>query len=464
MRDPGVFSPRLGPASSILPWSIGAWKRDLRITGFAGMALLSLQVAEFGRAEPDMAHKVHESLRSLLVFRAPFTLAACLFLLVNPQFRKIKLGDLSGWFLLYVLYFVASSIWSTDPVMTFGKGFELLIGLAIVLRLSCREDSLYKLDALRTLLLRVIATVGTLAVAGFLLRLPAFVSHRHGILLNSTADTPFLSSNGLGYISSLLLLCVSGDCISGRISKKSACMQSGYAIFLFLFAASRTSVLIVVFGMGILLIVKSWILGLGYFISLVAAVFLKLAAILKVFQGRQPQPGFRTLSGRTVLWAAAWKQWKAHPFWGFGGGAGGKFVIAHLGVPRLQVVSSLHNGFLEALTGLGAVGFMVVLSLLIMTTLSTCRRLRREREMLGIYILIPHIWITSIMSIGALAWMNYEVMFYLILISVLDIRRRDDRQAGELPCAKQTGSWFELAPDRKASLPTAQPSGETMQL
>lgn len=408
---------------------MGAWTRNLRITGFAGLALLSLQVAEFGRFEPGLAHTLHESQGSLLAFRAPFTLAAFLLLLIKPQFRRVRLRDFSGWFLIYVIYFLVSSIWSTDPIMTFGKGMELLIGLGIVLQLSCPVDAIYRLDALRTLLLRFISMIGTIAVAGFLLRIPAFVSQGHGLFLKSTADTPFLSSNGLGYISSLLLLSVIADYLSERIHGQRAILESGYAIFLFLFAESRTSIVIVVLGIGILLARKSWALGIGYFISISIGVSLELAKVLKLLRGSQSPGQFDTLSGRTIMWAAAWQQWKTRPWFGFGGGAGGKFVVSHLGTPSLRVVSSLHNGFLEALTGLGAIGFAAELSMLIMVTLSTYRWWRRDPGMLGIYIVIVHIWITSFMSIGALAWMNYEVMIYLILLSVLDIRREDDRGA-----------------------------------
>ena len=423
---------QLGPAPSILPWSIAAWKRDLRITGVAGLALLSLQIAEFGQLEPSLVHKLHESQISLLVFRVPFTVAAFLLLLVGPQYRRVRLRDFSAGFLLFTIYFLVSSIWSTEPFVTLGKGAELLIGLAIVLHLSCSVDAIYRLDALRTLLLRFISMMGTIAVAGFLLRIPAFLSHAHGIFLNSTADAPFLSSNGLGYVSSLLLLSVLADYLSERMSGRRAMMQSGYAIFLFMFAESRTSILIIILGIGILLTRKSWALAAGYFTSISIGVCVEPKMVLKLLQGHQPQEQFNTLSGRTIMWAAAWRQWKTHPLFGFGGGAGGKFVISHLGIPNLQVLSSLHNGFLEALTGLGAIGFIIGLSLLIMATLSTSVRWPRQPGMLGFYIPIVHIWIMSFMSIGVLGWMNYEVMFYLILLSVLDIQREEDRMESAL--------------------------------
>jgi O-antigen ligase len=420
---------QLGPAPSILPWSIGAWKRDLRITGFAGLALLSLQIAVVGQLEPSLVHRLHESQFSLFVFRLPFTLAAFLFLLLRPQFRRVTLRDFSGWFLIYTIYFLVSSIWSTEPMATLGKGIELLLGLGIVLHLSCTVDAIYRLDALRTLLLRFISMMGTIAVAGFLLRIPAFISHAHGIFLISTADAPFLSSNGLGYISSLLLLSVIADYLSKRMSGQRAMMQSGYAIFLFLFAESRTSIVIIILGIGILLTRKSWRFALGYIVSISLGVCIELKNVLRLFQGHQTQEQFDTLSGRTIMWAAAWRQWKTRPVFGFGGGAGGKFVISHLGIPNLQVLSSLHNGFLEALTGLGVIGFIVGLSVLIIATVSTCRRWRREPGTLGIYIPLIHIWVTSFMSIGVLGWMNYEVMLYLILLAVLDIQREGDRAA-----------------------------------
>ena len=44
---------------------------------------------------------------------------------------------------------------------------------------------------------------------------------------------------------------------------------------------------------------------------------------------------------------------------GVGGGVGGKMVIANIGNMYLEEMSSLHNGFLEVLTGLGLVGFLI---------------------------------------------------------------------------------------------------------
>ena len=322
MKDSNPSTRTLGPVPSILPWSIGAWIRDIQITGFAGLALLSLQIAEFGRFKPGLVHHAHEGLGSLLVFRVPFTLAAFILLIASLQFRKVRLRIFSGWFLLYAIYFLVSSIWSTAPVMTFGKGTELLIGLGIVLFVSCAEDPLYRLDALRTLLLRAIATVGSVAVVGYLLRIPAFVSQRPGIFLTSNADTPFLSSNGLGYISSLLLLCVIADYLSGRNHGQRVFMESGYALFLFLFAASRTSLLIIVVGIGLLFIRKSRILGASYFILIVVGIYLNLDRVINVIQEHQSQRNFDTLSGRTVVWAAAWRQWETNPFLGFGGEGG----------------------------------------------------------------------------------------------------------------------------------------------
>ena len=54
-----------------------------------------------------------------------------------------------------------------------------------------------------------------------------------------------------------------------------------------------------------------------------------------------------------MVWTAAVRQFENHPVLGVGGGIGGKVVISHIGNMYLEQMSSLHNGFLEVLTGLG---------------------------------------------------------------------------------------------------------------
>jgi O-antigen ligase len=126
------------------------------------------------------------------------------------------------------------------------------------------------------------------------------------------------------------------------------------------------------------------------------------------------------------MWAAAIKDWKKQPWLGYGGGVGGKYVLAHIGNSALEVLSNLHNGFLECLTGLGIFGFLLSVSIFLICTFRVLRMWKRYPAFAGLYIWIVSIWIDSMMGMGALAWMDYRVVIYLILIAQTDILRKQD--------------------------------------
>jgi O-antigen ligase len=147
-------------------------------------------------------------------------------------------------------------------------------------------------------------------------------------------------------------------------------------------------------------------------------------AILARLQGQESAAGFATLSGRTVAWAAALRQWHQHPLLGSGGGVGGKLVIENLGDVSLEKISSLHNGFLELLLGLGAVGFLIGVYLLLLATWRAWEAWRAHPEYAGTYVLIVHAWLATIMSTGVLGWMGYEMAFYLCILTNLDLLQR----------------------------------------
>jgi O-antigen ligase len=108
---------------------------------------------------------------------------------------------------------------------------------------------------------------------------------------------------------------------------------------------------------------------------------------------------------------------------GVGGGVGGKTVIAHIGNMYLEEMSSLHNGFLEVLTGLGIIGFLLGASLLLVASFRAWTAWNLHPEFAGTYVLIIHVWMSTIMSTGILGWMGYEVAIFLCIITNLDLVR-----------------------------------------
>jgi O-antigen ligase len=155
--------------------------------------------------------------------------------------------------------------------------------------------------------------------------------------------------------------------------------------------------------------------------------------IITRLQGHQNSSGFVTLSGRTVVWTAAVRQFEKYPLIGIGGGVGGKNVIAHIGNSYLEEMSSLHNGFLEVLTGLGTIGFLIATYMLLLATWRVWKIWDAYPEFAGTYVLIIHVWMTSTMSTGLLGWMGYEVAIFLCIITNVDLVMQRARQPVFVP-------------------------------
>jgi O-antigen ligase len=281
-------------------------------------------------------------------------------------------------------------------------------------------------NALLRIIVFTISAVSLATVLGFLLHVNGFVQQRPGLISSTTAQAPFLSGNGLGYVASALFLVVFAEWQAGSISRRSAMRQLAYAVAIFSVSASRTSFLILVFTVLLIVFRRSKVAAVLGGLVVAAAGFALRQVLLSHLQGQQSSSGFGTLSGRTVLWTAALRQFKDHPLLGAGGGIGGKTVIQNIGDIYLQTVSSLHNGFLELLMGLGSIGLLLGLYMLVLVTVRAWRAWRVHPEYASLYVLIVHAWLTTIMSTGVLGWMGYEMAFFVCIMTNVDLVRRQD--------------------------------------
>ena len=248
--------------------------------------------------------------------------------------------------------------------------------------------------------------------------MPGFVQHRPGLISSTTAQAPFLSGNGLGYVASALLLVVLAEWQAKRLAGKAAFYQVVFGLCLFSLSASRTSFGILLLTTLLVIFKRSKILATLATTGVLLAGFLFWSGILNRLQGHQNASDFVTLSGRTVVWTAAVRQFEQHPLIGVGGGIGGKVVISHIGNRYLEEMSSLHNGFLELLTGLGLIGFLLGTYMLVATTWRAWNAWDAHPEYAGTYVLIIHVWMTTTMSTGILGWMGYEVALFLCIFPI----------------------------------------------
>lgn len=409
---------------SIYPWNLRAWRASLRDAGLPGYALLALLLAAMLQT-PDVTGAGggagHASPGSILFIRLPLTLIALLFLLFQPRISRISIGDTRFVFLLFALLYMASTLWSAHPIVTLGKSVEILLAALVFLEVSRASDPLRRVDALREVILLTISALALITVVGYVLHIGAFVQPRPGIFTRTTAQSPFLSGNGLGYVASALFLVVLAEWRAGRIKTRPALLQMAFALALFSVSASRTSLAILLLTVLVVLYRHSKIAAALASAMVVLGMAIFRSTVVMHLRGEESAGNFETLSGRTVLWTAALRQWHQHALLGSGGGVGGKLVIENVGDVYLEKVSSLHNGFMELLLGLGAVGLLIGIYLLLLVTYRTWQAWRMHPKYSGTYVLIIHAWFTTIMSTGVLGWMGYEMALFLCILTNLDL-------------------------------------------
>lgn len=429
---------------SIYPWDLRAWSSAFKITGVMGFALLALLLGAMIQYADAGDGPGHSSTAILVLVRGPMTLIALMLLLFRPRIAKLRLSDTRLWFLGFGLLYLVSTIWSAIKIETLGKSVEILLATLVFLEVSRMPDPLERVDALKQIILLTISLIATVTVLGYLTHASAFVQQRPGLFTRTTAQAPFLSGNGLGYVSSALFLVVFAEWNAKRIRAANAFRQMFFAMLLFSVSASRTSFVILLLSVLLVVLRKSKIFALGLAAVMILLMTVFESTIMVFLHGRESSADFATLSGRTVVWDAAARQFAERPFLGAGGGVGGKQVLAHISNFSLETMSSLHNGFMEILTGLGVVGMGLAVILLLWVTLRTWQTWVKHPEYSGTYVLIIHAWLTTIMSTGIFGWMGYEMAFFLCIMTNVDLIHRAQ--------ARVRSRAFEPAYDRAFAL------------
>jgi O-antigen ligase len=412
---------------SIYPWDIKNWRAALRMAGLPGYALLALLLGamiQYADVTGVGGGPGHNSTASLVFVRGPLCVLALLLLLFQPRIARLRLMDARMLFLAFGALYLTSTLWSVQRLETLGKATEILLATLCFLQVCRSPNALQRVDALRQIILLTISLIALITVVGYLLRINAFIYLRPGLFTRTTAQSPFLSGNGLGYVSSALFLVVFAEWHARRIRSAPAAHQMIFALALFSVASSRTSFAILIASVLLVISRKFKVLAVCLATTLFVVIAVFRDRMLVFVQGQEASSDFATLSGRTVVWTAAMRQWHEHPWLGVGGGAGGKQVIKHIGRYSLEALSSLHNGFMEILTGLGAVGITFSVFILVLVTWRTFRTWKYYPQYSGIYVLIVHTWACTIMSTGIFGWMGYEMAFFLCIISNIDLLRR----------------------------------------
>jgi len=337
-----------------------------------------------------------------------------------PELRfpvRVRLDPL--WlFASYAAICVVSTAWSISPVVTLGKAVELSAAVATVVFAARRPVPGRALGQLLNVTFVFGAALLAAAAFGYFLGLPGFWAQTRG-LISAQLDTWFLSGNGVGYASAL-----TATLALDRFFKNSQRRWVMAALYLFalmtaILAQGRTGLLAFALGSFLVLAIRrrfKWLLTAGALLMIAVILF---GDVIQAYLVRgEAIENLQTLSGRSVMWEAAWQSFLDHPLLGRGYGVGGRSLfldaLSGFGVE----VSSLHSGFLELLTGVGLLGFVPWIASLVWTTMNAIRSGRAAKNVSTSALMLPLLAMT-VMSTGAGGWLDLPLAYFLCVTAIL---------------------------------------------
>ncbi len=275
---------------------------------------------------------------------------------ILSRYRIMLLSLKGGWpFLLVALFAILSTVWSVDTGTTLRRGLVLLTTTAFGIYLGGR----YTMQQLQKLLCQfflglILASVILAAV------LPQYAidtfhgnafrgitEHKNllgedmGVFLLLSITYPFRSKWGSRQVTCLLLAALMLGASRAGTALLAAVITVTILPFLLVIRAKKRQ--IPAFGVAALVVLTS----LGYAASQLSSSILDLL-------GKDS-----TLTGRAAIWSGAWQAVSRRPLLGYGYDAFWQGLYGS----SLEIVASVgwlvphsHNGYLESLLGLGAVG------------------------------------------------------------------------------------------------------------
>jgi hypothetical protein len=327
--------------------------------------------------------------------------------------------------LAYVGVALASSIYSAAPLVTAAKVLELTAGLAPILAIAVGPDPGKRLRSTVTLIIGLLSAMLTVAIVGFVILPSIFrtVGSRPGFVMEETLVSPFAHNNGMSAFGALIAVFALARILTSLDHRRLWSSVALVGVLSIVLAAGRQGVIILLLGLAIVLWSTRRTLLVGLVVPAAAWIAYEYGdTLFDIFARDRPQ-NLSTLSGRTGWWQVALETWSAHPWTGWGYGAGGRFVaLASLG----RTISSVHSGYIETLVGVGIVGMVGLAYALAEVLIWSFRNLRAETALATL--IFPLVLRTAV-SQGFGGWLNIEFVLFALLVAIVD-QSRIDRRAG----------------------------------
>lgn len=429
----GLLSTAVIWVVAILATRSAVWSRPIRRLslglGREHTILVLLLLAHHARAErAGAADTLANPFVIETIARGGLALGA-LALLVPLFVPKARLsnvirGKTYGMLGIGIYYVVAalSVLWSAAPLNTAGKILEITVAFGLVWALVMRDDAV---DALKNTLKFVLFLETTLiivAIAGFLVVPSVFAEDlsRRGFFFRGTMVAPFGGPNGFSAVGAML-----ASYSAAHIFQTGPGGRRAHWIGLFIIgslstvlSSGRQGVMIWMVGLAVVLLVfrrELFVLFVAPASALL--IFLNWNFLWGIVSRDQVAGSLTTLTGRTQLWEAGIDALSRQPMTGYGFGAGSRFVA--LRAIGKDYLVHIHNGFLEALLGVGIIGFLPFIYAVLRTLGWSIRHLKARIDVPYAILLIP-LLMQNLFGLGFGAWFNPNLLLFVLLVGLAD--------------------------------------------
>ena len=344
-----------------------------------------------------------------------------------------------GVFALYPLFSLVSMAWSVNPPWTIYKSVEFLIDVSMVAAITATIQSTAEYRKLInwswTLLGLLIVTSWLGAVidpAGALSADPNI--HLAALHVRLLGLVPVVSSNDLSEISAILgliALCrIFLDQESEHRRTRLWCMF-GVAFVTLIVTQTRGAFFAFMVGIVVLLILSRRYLlvtvgGLTSVMIVIPLLFLTSLGtrVQEFFLRGETVEGASGMSGRVETWQASIDKIAQRPWSGYGGFAGGKFVI----LSRNSVGSDTLSSYFDSLLNLGVLGLVILLLVLIWVGVLLYRSIRDSRLLESEnYLALEMFVVFTVVAIRSLESSNiitHPMLAFLTTVGAAEVLRR----------------------------------------
>lgn len=334
--------------------------------------------------------------------------------------RRTNILLLSG----YAAAAVISVTYSVAPLQTAGKAFEIGVAVLVVWAVATSPNAEQQIRVAVELIIMMWMATLAVAMVGFFVLPSQFVQvidGRPGFVFPSSMGAPYSHSNGLSALGAMVAAYAVARAVTARTAGPKrwwigVTILSSVAILL---ASGRQGVIIWAIAVGIVLFLYARAVFVFALIPAVGFALVQWSAPLwAAITRNQQEAQLYTLTGRLGFWEGAIEVWRDNPLIGYGFGVGGKFVA----LPSIgqDAIGSLHNGYFEALVGVGLVGTVPLAIVVLRVARWSWIRLQRGVEPHLAILIIPLAMHTAV-SLGFAAWLTSQFVVLALVGAYADL-------------------------------------------